>query len=97
MCLCDCWVGITPRALWTRLEAAKPAFPLTLDASAKSYLWSTLIACHPQLEFYSLPEPRGQLIVYNRFEQRDPDSGIVLQAVSACSVSLLLYVGRIFI
>ncbi len=73
--------GITLSALWTRLGARKPAFPLVLDDDIKSFLWSTVIVSHPEIDFYVLPEPRPPLVLYNRFDVVDPETQIVLDQV----------------
>ncbi|XP_069839754.1 general transcription factor 3C polypeptide 1 [Dendropsophus ebraccatus] len=63
--------GITLPALWLRLQARVPAFPLTLDAATKQFLWQALV-CHPELHFYQLPKERRPLVISNRYEGDDP-------------------------
>ncbi|KAG9477135.1 hypothetical protein GDO78_002502 [Eleutherodactylus coqui] len=62
--------GITVPALWLRLQARLPAFPLVLDAATKQLIWQSLV-CHPELQFYELPAERRPLVINNRYEGRD--------------------------
>lgn len=57
--------GITIPALWLRLQARVPAFPLLLDAATKQFIWQALV-CHPELQFYELPIERRPLVISNR-------------------------------
>ncbi|XP_075686174.1 general transcription factor 3C polypeptide 1 isoform X2 [Rhinoderma darwinii] len=66
--------GITLPALWLRLQARVPPFPLLLDAATKQFIWHSL-ACHPELQFYELPKERRPLVISNRYEGQDLDPG----------------------
>ncbi|KAJ8364078.1 hypothetical protein SKAU_G00129090 [Synaphobranchus kaupii] len=67
--------GITIASLWIRLEDRSPKFPLKLDPATKAFLWKSLV-CDPDVEFYELPKERAQLIIFDRFEEIDPETGI---------------------
>lgn len=66
--------GITIPALWLRLQARVPPFPLLLDAATKQFIWQALV-CHPELQFYELPIERRPLVISNRYDGQDFDSG----------------------
>ncbi|NWH66888.1 TF3C1 factor, partial [Geococcyx californianus] len=68
--------GITPSALWQRLGTRSPPFPLPLDPAAQQLLWAALCA-RPGLSFYLLPRPRPQLRLHDRYEEIDPETGIL--------------------
>ncbi|XP_041432437.1 general transcription factor 3C polypeptide 1 isoform X2 [Xenopus laevis] len=70
--------GISIGALWLRLHARAPPFPLLLDEATKEFIWQTLVF-HPELEFYELPVARQPLALVNRYEGTDCDP-IVLKA-----------------
>ncbi|XP_061082506.1 general transcription factor 3C polypeptide 1 [Conger conger] len=67
--------GITISSLWIRLEDRHPKFPLKLDPSTKEFLWKSLV-CDPDIELYELPRERAQLILFDRFSEIDPETGI---------------------
>uniref|UniRef100_A0A8C5QAQ7 Ral transcription factor IIIC subunit 1 n=1 Tax=Leptobrachium leishanense TaxID=445787 RepID=A0A8C5QAQ7_9ANUR len=68
--------GVTPSALWLRLQKRVPSFPLKLDSSTKQFIWQSLIV-HPDLDFYQLPEERDPLVVYDRYKEKDQDLGVL--------------------
>ncbi|CAH2306794.1 general transcription factor 3C polypeptide 1 [Pelobates cultripes] len=68
--------GITLSALWLRLQTRLPPFPLSLDSKTKQLIWQSL-ASHPELEFYLLPKERGNLVLYDRYEENDDDMVVV--------------------
>ncbi|KAA0189852.1 hypothetical protein HAZT_HAZT006034 [Hyalella azteca] len=72
--------GITLQGLWVRLEnrvnfCKKPH----LDYNTKLCIWS-MICDDNELSFYRLPTPRADLIISNRYENMDPELGIVVES-----------------
>ncbi|XP_074646266.1 general transcription factor 3C polypeptide 1-like [Tubulanus polymorphus] len=74
--------GITLSALWQRLERRLPKFPLSIDAQSKSFIWAN-VAKHPELEFYELPVPRPPLVIYDRYDYYDEESGSYYEPTEA--------------
>ncbi|KAK3581289.1 hypothetical protein CHS0354_033022 [Potamilus streckersoni] len=70
--------GITINCLWIRLKELGEQFPITIDERSKSYLWNFILHCE-DLQFFELPEPRPELIPYNRFHFVDPESGVFVE------------------
>ncbi|KAK3530680.1 hypothetical protein QTP86_031897, partial [Hemibagrus guttatus] len=68
--------GITLSSLWIRLESRQPAFPLTLDAMTRDYVWRFLVSCPDEVSFYLLPQDRPPITLYDRFLEIDPETGI---------------------
>ncbi|KAM9372419.1 general transcription factor 3C polypeptide 1 [Phaethornis superciliosus] len=68
--------GVTPAALWQRLSARSPPFPLPLQPATQQLLWDALTA-HTDLRFYLLPRPRPQLRLHDRYEEIDLETGIL--------------------
>ncbi|XP_072275266.1 general transcription factor 3C polypeptide 1 [Pyxicephalus adspersus] len=68
--------GITVPALWLRLQARVPPFPLLLDAPTKELIWQSLLR-HQELDFYQLPEERKPLVIYNRYEEFQYDPSVL--------------------
>ncbi|NXT27371.1 TF3C1 factor, partial [Syrrhaptes paradoxus] len=68
--------GVTPRALWQRLGARSPPFPLPLEPDTLQLLWAALSA-QPDLRFYLLPRPRPPLRLHDRYEEIDLETGIL--------------------
>uniref|UniRef100_A0AAY5EK18 B-block binding subunit of TFIIIC domain-containing protein n=1 Tax=Electrophorus electricus TaxID=8005 RepID=A0AAY5EK18_ELEEL len=67
--------GITMTALWTRLDTRQPSFPLALDPKTKEFLWTSLV-CSEDISIYQLPQERPPVLVYDRFLEIDPETGI---------------------
>lgn len=57
--------GITLAALWQRLAARSPPFPLPLEPATQQLLWAALSA-QPDVRFYLLPRPRPPLRLHDR-------------------------------
>lgn len=57
--------GITLGALWQRLAARTPPFPLPLEPATRQLLWAALSA-QPDLRFYLLPRARPPLRLHDR-------------------------------
>ncbi|XP_053333038.1 general transcription factor 3C polypeptide 1-like isoform X1 [Clarias gariepinus] len=68
--------GITLSSLWVRLQTRQPPFTLSLDPRTRDYLWRFLVSSHEQVDFYLLPQDRPPVILYDRFQNIDPDTGI---------------------
>ncbi|XP_018426794.1 PREDICTED: general transcription factor 3C polypeptide 1 [Nanorana parkeri] len=68
--------GITVPALWLRLQACVPTFPLLLDAATKELLWQSLLR-QDELDFCELPEERQPLVINNRYEELDCDPSVL--------------------
>ncbi|XP_075623879.1 general transcription factor 3C polypeptide 1 isoform X1 [Balearica regulorum gibbericeps] len=68
--------GITPAALWHRLGARTPPFPLPLEPATQQLLWAALSA-RPDISFYLLPRARPPLRLHDRYEEIDLETGIL--------------------
>ncbi|XP_053936724.1 general transcription factor 3C polypeptide 1 isoform X2 [Cuculus canorus] len=68
--------GITPTALWQRLGSRSPPFPLPLEPATRQLLWAALCG-RSDLRFYRLPRPRPPLRLHDRYEEIDPETGIL--------------------
>ncbi|NXE90769.1 TF3C1 factor, partial [Menura novaehollandiae] len=68
--------GITAAALWHRLAARSPPFPLPLEPDTQQLLWAALSA-QPDVRFYLLPQPRPPLRLHDRYEEIDLETGIL--------------------
>jgi general transcription factor 3C polypeptide 1 len=71
--------GITISALWTRLANVQPEFPLALDDDSKRFLWE-IIVTHEEFKFYALPEARGKLVIFDRFQYTNAETGICVES-----------------
>ncbi|KAK3864004.1 hypothetical protein Pcinc_030265 [Petrolisthes cinctipes] len=71
--------GITIEGLWVRLKH-RPNFEtnMSLDDNSKAFLWS-IIARDEEVQMFQLEKPRGDLVIFNRYELMDPELGIVLE------------------
>ncbi|XP_062866959.1 general transcription factor 3C polypeptide 1 isoform X2 [Trichomycterus rosablanca] len=67
--------GITIPSLWIRLEDRQPRFPRSLDTLTKEYLFKYLVS-HEEVSFHLLPQNREAVILYDRFSDIDPETGI---------------------
>ncbi|NXE77949.1 TF3C1 factor, partial [Cochlearius cochlearius] len=68
--------GVTPGALWHRLAARAPPFPLPLEPVTQQLLWAALSA-QPDVSFYLLPRARPPLRLHDRYEEIDLETGIL--------------------
>ncbi|XP_068276390.1 general transcription factor 3C polypeptide 1 isoform X2 [Nyctibius grandis] len=68
--------GITVGALWARLGARTPPFPLPLEPATQQLLWAALSA-QPGVSFYLLPRARPPLCLHDRYEEIDLETGIL--------------------
>uniref|UniRef100_A0A8C4UZ77 General transcription factor IIIC subunit 1 n=1 Tax=Falco tinnunculus TaxID=100819 RepID=A0A8C4UZ77_FALTI len=68
--------GITLSALWHRLGARWPPFPLPLEPATQQLLWAALSA-QPDVSFYLLPRARPPLRLHDRYEEIDLETGIL--------------------
>nr|XP_022917075.1 general transcription factor 3C polypeptide 1 [Onthophagus taurus] len=63
--------GITLEALWLRLSIV---MGIIVPENSRKLIWDQIKRSN-QLEFYELPEERGKLIIFNRFQYVDVVSG----------------------
>uniref|UniRef100_H3CS41 Uncharacterized protein n=1 Tax=Tetraodon nigroviridis TaxID=99883 RepID=H3CS41_TETNG len=70
--------GITLPSLWIRLENRQPKFPLKLDEPTKELLWRSL-TIDPDMEFYQNPQERDDVVLFDRFDDIDPETGIEIK------------------
>uniref|UniRef100_F7CWX1 Ral transcription factor IIIC subunit 1 n=1 Tax=Ornithorhynchus anatinus TaxID=9258 RepID=F7CWX1_ORNAN len=68
--------GLSLPALWRRLEARLPPFPLPLEPHTHEFLWRALCA-HPHLAFFAEPRDRPPLLLHDRYEEIDLETGIL--------------------
>lgn len=61
--------GLTLSSLWIRLESRQPAFPLTLDAMTREYVWRFLVSSEDEVSFYLLPQGKPPLTLKDRLVQ----------------------------
>ncbi|XP_040212931.1 general transcription factor 3C polypeptide 1 isoform X1 [Rana temporaria] len=76
--------GITVPALWLRLQARAPPFPLILDAATKQLLWQSMLR-NQELDLCELPEERPPLVMCNRYEEHDCDPSVLKAKGDFCS------------
>ncbi|XP_033480322.2 general transcription factor IIIC subunit 1 [Epinephelus lanceolatus] len=67
--------GITIPSLWIRLENTKPKFPLKLDDCTKELIWRSIIS-NTDLKVCQLPKEREDVVLFDRFKDIDPETGI---------------------
>uniref|UniRef100_A0A8D3E5A1 B-block binding subunit of TFIIIC domain-containing protein n=1 Tax=Scophthalmus maximus TaxID=52904 RepID=A0A8D3E5A1_SCOMX len=67
--------GITVPSLWIRLQARQPKFPLRFDDCTKELIWRSL-ASNTDLRFYQIPQERDDVVLFDRFKDIDPETGI---------------------
>ncbi|KAL4624441.1 general transcription factor 3C polypeptide 1 [Arapaima gigas] len=67
--------GITIHTLWIRLENRIPKFPVITDPPTKEFLWRALV-CNQDMEFYELPQERPPVVLFDRFAEVDPETGV---------------------
>lgn len=75
--------GITVPALWLRLQARAPPFPLILDAATKQLLWQSMLR-NQELDLCELPEERPPLVMCNR-------SGLLITQCNVYYLFLLMH------
>ncbi|KAJ3614800.1 hypothetical protein NHX12_018370 [Muraenolepis orangiensis] len=67
--------GITIPSLWIRLRNRNPSFPLKLDTLTQEFIWRSLVN-NVDLDFYELPKERVDVVLFDRFADINPDTGI---------------------
>ncbi|XP_070683568.1 general transcription factor 3C polypeptide 1 [Pempheris klunzingeri] len=67
--------GITIPSLWIRLESRQPTFSLKLDDCTKELIWRSLIN-NTDLSFCRLPQQREDVVLFDRYKDIDPETGI---------------------
>ncbi|PNF33520.1 hypothetical protein B7P43_G17638, partial [Cryptotermes secundus] len=69
--------GITLEALWTRISC-RPNFTCILDEKSKTFIWN-VIRQLDDVEIYELPTARKTLVIFNRYDNVDPELGMILE------------------
>lgn len=71
--------GIAHEDLWLRLSD-RPNFPLgtKFDDEVKEFIWN-IIKRLRSVSFFELPEPRKPLVLFNRYDNVDPELGMVME------------------
>lgn len=71
--------GITHEDLWLRLSD-RPDFPLgtDFDDALKEYIWN-IIKRLKSVSFFELPETRKPLVLFSRYDNVDPELGMVME------------------
>jgi hypothetical protein len=52
-----------------------------LDEKSKAFLWNVIRQLN-DIEMYELPTARKTLIIFNRYDNVDPELGMILEPVS---------------
>ncbi|KAF5305074.1 hypothetical protein FQA39_LY09336 [Lamprigera yunnana] len=73
--------GITLEALWTRLSVTLQ-HPLPFPTNAMNFFWNS-ITSKQSIKFFELEQPRPSLVIFDRYKDRDPDLGEILDPVTA--------------
>ncbi|XP_038618303.1 general transcription factor 3C polypeptide 1 isoform X2 [Tachyglossus aculeatus] len=68
--------GLSLCGLWRRLESRAPPFPLPLEPHTREFLWRALGA-HPHVRFFAQPDDRPRLLLHDRYEEIDLETGIL--------------------
>uniref|UniRef100_A0A5F8H7P1 Ral transcription factor IIIC subunit 1 n=1 Tax=Monodelphis domestica TaxID=13616 RepID=A0A5F8H7P1_MONDO len=68
--------GLSVPTLWSRLESRVPPFPLPMEPHTQQFLWRAL-AAHPDIRFYVEPRDRPELLLQDRYEEIDFETGIL--------------------
>lgn len=61
--------------------SCRPNFACTLDEKSKAFIWN-IIRQVDDIEMYELPTPRKSLVIFNRYDNVDPELGMILEPVS---------------
>lgn len=61
--------------------SCRPNFTCTLDEKSKAFIWN-IIRQVDDIDMYELPTPRKSLIIFNRYDNVDPELGMILEPVS---------------
>ena len=64
-------------SLWLRL-ANRPGYSLGLSDEAKQFVWECVLRLQ-EVTLYQLDQPRGDLVLHDRYRHMDGDLGIVLE------------------
>ncbi|XP_051844236.1 general transcription factor 3C polypeptide 1 [Antechinus flavipes] len=68
--------GLSVPTLWSRLESRVPPFPLPMEPHTQQFLWRAL-AAHSDIRFYVEPRDRPELLLQDRYEEIDFETGIL--------------------
>ncbi|XP_074040495.1 general transcription factor 3C polypeptide 1 isoform X2 [Leptinotarsa decemlineata] len=69
--------GITLEALWKRLLTGLDG-PLDINQNLKRFMWK-IMKKNAHIEFYELPQPRKELLIYDRFKYLNTEIGVVME------------------
>lgn len=73
--------GITLESLWIRLSDVQ--FHLNpLEKHVQQFIWSNIIfdkAASQDLQFYKIPAARKTIVLYDRYQHMNPDTGACLE------------------
>ncbi|XP_071452736.1 general transcription factor 3C polypeptide 1 isoform X2 [Hetaerina americana] len=69
--------GITLQGLWMRISQRHGSC-LNNDDCTKSYIWNLIIKLN-DVQMYELPDPRKDLVPFNRFDHVDAEMGTVVE------------------
>lgn len=61
--------------------SCRPNFTCTLDEKSKAFIWN-IIRQVDDIDMYELPLPRKSLVIFNRYDNVDPELGMILEPVS---------------
>jgi hypothetical protein len=61
--------------------SCRPNFTCTLDEKSKVFIWN-IIRQVDDIKMYELPTPRKSLVIFNRYDNVDPELGMILEPVS---------------
>ncbi|KAK4883978.1 hypothetical protein RN001_000249 [Aquatica leii] len=72
--------GITLQAFWTRLSVALncSSFPVHV----MNFFWNIIVSS-VDIECFKLESPRPELVIYDRFKERDSDFGEIIDPIEA--------------
>ncbi|XP_056639937.1 general transcription factor 3C polypeptide 1 [Diorhabda sublineata] len=74
--------GITIEAFWKRFLTALDG-PLCLDKQLERFIWENIILSQDQFQFFELPVPRPELVIYNVFDYLHTEIGVVMEVAYA--------------
>jgi len=61
--------------------SCRPNFTCTLDEKSKAFMWNIMRQVD-DIDMYELPTPRKSLVIFNRYDNVDPELGMILEPVS---------------
>lgn len=76
--------GVTLPSLWVRLSQVKFSLDVKQE-SVQEFIWKTVVleeCCKSTFQLFLLPQSRAPLVLYNRYEQINPETGCCLEDAS---------------